>query len=44
MRAATGWPLKVADDVASPDAPIDEEVAALHGLEEPNREAHSAGS
>jgi glutaconate CoA-transferase subunit B len=31
-RAATGWPLRVADDVTVSDAPTDEELAALRSL------------
>ena len=31
-RAATGWELRVADDVGETDAPTDEELAALREL------------
>jgi glutaconate CoA-transferase, subunit B len=31
-RAATGWPLRLADDVATTEPPSDEELAALRGL------------
>ena len=31
--AATGWPLRIADDVAVVAAPTDDELAALRALE-----------
>jgi acyl CoA:acetate/3-ketoacid CoA transferase beta subunit len=44
VRAATGWSLKVADDVATTAAPTDVELAALRELEERTKEAHGAGA
>ncbi len=44
VRQATGWPLKVADQVRTTAAPTAEELTALRELEERTREAHSAGS
>jgi len=44
VRAATGWPLKVADDVATTPAPTADELAVLRELHARTREAHSAGS
>ena len=44
VRAATGWPLKVADSVGTTAAPTAAELAALRELEERTKEAHRAGS
>jgi glutaconate CoA-transferase subunit B len=44
VRAATGWPLKVADHVATTPAPTAQELTALRELHARTREAHSAGS
>jgi len=44
VRAATGWPLKVAGDLVTTTDPTHEELAALRELEERTKEAHRAGS
>ena len=44
VREATGWPLKVADDVATTPAPTADELGALRELQERTRKAHRAGS
>ena len=41
---ATGWPLKVADEVATTAAPADNELSALRDLQARTKEAHSARS
>ncbi|MGH3423932.1 MAG: CoA-transferase subunit beta [Nocardioidaceae bacterium] len=41
---ATGWPLKVAADVVTTDAPTDQELQVLRALEQRTKEAHDAGS
>ncbi len=44
VREATGWPLKVADEVATTEAPADNELAVLRDLQARTKEAHSARS
>ncbi|MGQ0841109.1 CoA-transferase subunit beta [Actinokineospora sp.] len=39
-RAATGWDLRVADDLTETDPPTDAELAALRALRERTRQAH----
>lgn len=40
---ATGWPLRVADEIATTAAPDTEELAALRGLQERTARAHQPG-
>lgn len=44
VLAATGWPLKVADEVGTTTAPTDVELTALRDLHARTKEAHSARS
>ena len=39
--AATGWPLKVAEDIAETPAPTETELAALRDLNERTEAAHA---
>ena len=39
--AATGWPLKVAEDIAETPAPTESELAALRDLNERTEAAHA---
>lgn len=39
--ASTGWPLRVAEDVAPMKPPTDTELLALHRLEEASRTKHA---
>jgi glutaconate CoA-transferase, subunit B len=41
-RESTGWPLRVADDVATTEAPTDEELTVLRELQARTKEAHRA--
>ncbi len=41
VRDATGWPLKIAEDVAETEAPTDEELDVLRDLTQRTEEAHS---
>jgi acyl CoA:acetate/3-ketoacid CoA transferase beta subunit len=43
-RAATGWPLRVADEVATTTAPTQNELTALRELHARTKEAHRARS
>ena len=38
MQAATGWELRVADDVGETDAPSDDELTALRALKTKGRD------
>lgn len=42
--AATGWPLRVADELHTTPAPTEQELLALRELRERTEEAHRAGS
>lgn len=44
VAAATGWPLKVADEVATTTAPTHNELSTLRELHARTQEAHRAGS
>ena len=41
-REATGWPLRIADDLATTEAPTDDELAVLRDLQARTKEAHRA--
>lgn len=42
VEAATGWPIRFADDVATTDEPTDEELTVLRDLHRRTEEAHAA--
>ena len=44
VRAATGWPLRVADDLTTTEPPHDDELTALRRIQDETKEAHRAGS
>ncbi len=44
VLAATGWPLEVSDDLATTEAPTDDELTALRRMQSKTKEAHRAGS
>jgi len=44
VLAATGWPLKIADEVATTTAPGEKELSALRDLHSRTKEAHRARS
>jgi len=44
VREATGWPLRVADEVATTDAPSEQELTVLRELQERTKETHRAGT
>ncbi|HET6626631.1 MAG TPA: CoA-transferase subunit beta [Nocardioidaceae bacterium] len=44
VREATGWPLRVADEVATTEPPTDNELGVLRDLQARTKEAHSARS
>jgi len=41
-RQATGWPLRIADEFATTEAPTDDELAVLRDLQARTKEAHRA--
>jgi glutaconate CoA-transferase, subunit B len=42
VREATGWPLRVADDVGTTEPPDERELTALRDLQQRTKEAHDA--
>jgi glutaconate CoA-transferase, subunit B len=44
VLAATGWPLRVAEDLATTEPPREGELAALRQMQERTKEVHRAGS